>query len=239
MYEINYVATWAFVEAMHHTEFTIEFFKLLKNGKAIKSKMNLFLETIVNPYKLTDSEIEEIIKVFNINFFKNNFNLDLKQRITGFMIRMNCPYSFCEYVTNLPLSDFTISPSMSALNHLLKQFFEPVVLKITTSNKSHCKSQIGAFNNITSQQFELIKNEKVELNRKMSKFEVWTIKKEPFAYNIIAHHVDHSEVVTNNHHCDNTDHINIDLVFDDVNSETIDSVLNNDDISNYFSSFCG
>lgn len=120
---------------------------------------------------------------------------------------------------------------------MLKQFFEPVVLKITTSKKSHCKSQIGAFNNITFEQFELIKSEKLELNRK-SGFEVWTVKKEQFTYNVIAHHVDHNEVVTNNHHGDDTDNINIDLVFDDV-SETIDSVFNYDDITNNFSSFCG
>ncbi len=96
MCETNYVATWAFVEAMRHTEFVIEFFKLLKNGKAIKSKMNLFLETIVNPSKLTNSEIDELIKVFNINFFKTNIDLDLKQRITGFMIRMICEHFFLQ-----------------------------------------------------------------------------------------------------------------------------------------------
>lgn len=238
MCETNYVATWAFVEAMRHIEFVIEFFKLLKNGKAVKLKMNLFLETIVNPSKWTDSEIEELIKVFNINFFKTKYNLDVKQKITGFMIRMNCPYSFCENVTNVPLSDFTVSPSMNALNQLLKPFFEPVVIKITTSAKSHCKSQIGVYNNITFEQFELIKSEKLKLNRKMNKFEVWTVKKDRLTNNIIAHDVGYSEVVTNNHRSDDTDNINIDLAFDDL-SETIDSVFNYDDITNYFSSFCG
>lgn len=238
MCEINYVATVACVEAMRHTEFVVEYFKLLKNGKPLKLKLNLFLETIVNPSKLTDREIEELMKVFSINFFKTNENLNLKQKITGFMIRMNCSDNFCEKVTNLPLSNYIISPSMSALNQLLIQFFKPVVLKVTTSKKSHCKLQMQAHKNITFEQFISIKSEKLEFNRKMSKFEVWTVKKEHehFTYNIINHHLDDSQRVINNHH--DTDNIKINTVFDD-NGDNDDTMFDYDDLANFFSSFRG
>lgn len=262
MSETNFVATIACVEAMKHTEPIIEFFKSVKNGKSFKSKMKLFLETIANPSTFTESEIKTVSMLVSVDFFKNDSNTDLKQKVTGLMIRLNCSRSFCEKIVNIPLSSFNITPSMAECAQLLKQFFKPVVLKIITSKKSHSVSQINLFKNITFEQFELIKNEKVKLSRNMGKFEVWTIKKEQEQFIFCEinhvdesesvaddHRIDGSETVVNNYHVDqnevvfndhlhDTDNIPIDTMLQDIN-ENIDTALCYDDITNYFSSFCG
>lgn len=257
MLETNFVATIACVEAMKHTEPIIEYFKSVKSGKPLKSKLKIFLETIENPSTFTESEIKKVSMLVSFEFFKNNSNAGLKQKLTGLMIRLNCSQSFCENIINIPLASFEITPSMRECAQLLKQFFKPVVLKVTNSKKSHSVSQINSFKNITLEQFESIKNEKVKLNRNMSKFEVWTIKKEqePFTICEINHvddnqrvdgsetvvnnyHVDQSEVIFHDHHLQDTDNITIDTMLEDIN-ENIDTMLQYDDITNYFSSFCG
>lgn len=252
----------ACIEALRHSEIVIEFFKIIKNGKPLTLK--LFVETIIDPSKLTDSEITKFIQSFHNSFFKTNMNFDLKQKITGFLIRMRCSDNFCSKVTNVPLKHFIISPAMNQLYQFLIQFFKPVVLKITTSNKSHCGSQIKNFTNITLNQFELIRSEKLDLNRKMSKFEVWSVKSEyvestkdiinesintVFDDGIINHYIDEYQSVTKNHHDidsiqidtlyhHDTDSIQIDTVLDD-NGETIERMLDYNDLTSFFSSFRG
>lgn len=230
MAEVNFVATMACIEATRHSEFVIEFFKIIKNGKPITLK--LFVETIIDPSKLTDSEISEFMKSFHNSFFKTNMNLDLKQIITGFLIRMRCSNSFCSKVTNLPLKHFVISPAMNQLYQFLIEFFKPVILKITTSKKSHSGSQIKNFTNISSDQFELIRGEKLVLNRKMAKFEVWSVKSEHMEWiNNVINDLS-SENITNDHqvldYSVNTDNITVFTVNE-----------NNDDnnIAQYFSTF--
>lgn len=244
MSEINYIKTVACIEALRHTEFIVEYFKLLKNGKELKLKLNLFLETVVYPPKLMDHEIEEFIKVFHISYFKNNMNLETKQKLTGFFLRMNSSDFFLSKVISFPLQNFTISPRMKELNELLQQYFKPIIIKIMTSKKSHSHSQIATFNNITFEKFETIKAEKLQLNRRMSKFEVWSVKNE------------HEQFSLNNvDNLDNRNSQNELLTFDnmvDENGENyaafdtgninifteLDFNINTGEISQFFSSFC-
>ncbi len=67
MAEINLIATVACAEALHHTELVTEYFKLIKNAKPLR-QLSLFVETIVDPSKLTDVEIIDFVKDFNLNF---------------------------------------------------------------------------------------------------------------------------------------------------------------------------
>lgn len=178
MSSTTYIATLACVEAMKNTDFVVEFFKMLKNGKPIKQKLNLFLETIVNPCILGDSETEHLIKILRPGFFENEASLETKQKLTGFYLRLNCTHSFCNIITSVQLHNYVISPLMLQLNEIIKTSFEPVVMKIIISNKSHSNSQIKAFKNINYEQFEEFKGQIIKLNRKMNKFEVWKVKKD-------------------------------------------------------------
>lgn len=223
MSEVNFVATVACIEAMRHTEFIIEFFKLIKNGKPLTLK--LLVETIIDPSKLTDGEIVQFLNTFNNNFFKTNMNLNLKQKITGFLIRMRCSDNFCSKVTNVPLKQFIITPTMNQLYELLIEIFKPVILKIATSKKSHCGAQIKNYANITSDQFESIRSDKIVLNRKMAKFEVWSVKSE---------HVEWTNNIISDHVCDysvNNNNINV-LTLNEINHA-------DHNIAEYFSSFYG
>lgn len=126
MSEVHYIASFAFVEAICHIDFLVEYFKLIKNGKAVRQKLHLFLESVSNSSILTEIEIHGFMEMLNCsesvekwNYFKNSMNQPFKQKLTGFMIRANCSNDFCEKVTHSPLQTVTISESMIRLNSML------------------------------------------------------------------------------------------------------------------------
>lgn len=256
MAEINLIATVACVEALHHIELVIEYFKLIKNGKPLRIKLGLFVETIVDPSKLTDVEINDFVKDFDINFFKNSENYDMKQKISAAILRMHCGDVFCSKLIQIPLKEFVISSAMRTLYDILIPYYKPVVIEICSSKKSHRTSQVNNFNNLTTEQFEIIKNTKMQQKRKMSKFQIWSVKNEYIQWinNIINHSVDDKDkIIVNSETINgeiNNGEINyseinkhVDLTFD-WNAEIIDNAdtmfdLEDIDCSNYFSSFCG
>ncbi len=141
---------------------------------------------------------------------------------------------------------------MRTLYNILIPYYKPVVLEICTSKKSHSTSQVNNFNNLTKEQFEIIKNKKLQQKRKMSKFHVWSVKDEYIQWtnNIINHSVN-SETINDeikngeviNYSEINNNYSEFDLTFY-WNSEINDNGdtmfdLEDVDISNYFSSFCG
>lgn len=178
MSQVHYIATFAFVDAICHMDFMCECFKLIKNGKAVRRKLNLFLETVSNPSILTDIEINDFLQVFSVekwNFFKNTMNQPLKQKLTGFMIRGNCSERFCDKLTNSQLQKVSFTQSMIRLNNMLLEVFKPVVIVLTMSPKSKSNEQISSFANLSSEDFHVVRNNRIELSRKMNKFEVWLV----------------------------------------------------------------
>lgn len=183
MSEVHYIASFAFVEAICHIDFVIEYYKLLKNGKAVRQKLHLFLESVSNPSILTEKEINDFMEMLNNckvnekwNFFKNSMDHQLKQKLTGFMTRANCSQHFCSKLTNGQLKNFIFSSSMIRLNEVLLEVFKPVILVMNVSTKSRCNEQVKFFANCSFDDFNVVRSKRFELSRKMNKFEVWGVK---------------------------------------------------------------
>lgn len=252
MAEHYFIATIACVDALEHIEFLIEFFKLLKNGKGIKSKLSIFLDTIIDPSGVTDAEIIEFISMYNDNFFKNKFNLNMKQKVMGLYIRLNCSDYFCAEVVNSELNSFIITPPMQDLNNLLKKSYKPIIIQVDTSSRSNCHKQIKRFDNISIQQFDTMKFENLRLSRKMSHFKVFSVKKteEELILSIISNYIGqhHQEIDTI---IDQNINLNLSIDTDDIeeflngdkdNTDvyTIDGEINlRINLSEYFKNFSG
>lgn len=58
------------------------------------------------------------------------------------------------------------------------EVFKPIIIVIKSSIKSKASNQIQSFDNISVNDFNLIKLNQLELSRKMNKFEVWNLKQE-------------------------------------------------------------
>lgn len=175
------ILTFAFVEAMRHIDYVVEYFKLVKNGKALNSKVAVMMEVIADPSKFSDNEISEFILTINAvqveqrwNFFKSNSDLVVKQKLTGLMIRLNCAEEFCRKIC-AGLKPFEISFQKKKLNEILQPIFKPVIFVIHNSKKSKADRQIALFENISFEEFEMIKSHRFDLSRKMNKFESWSV----------------------------------------------------------------
>lgn len=185
MSQVHYILTCTFVEAICHIDFICEYFKIIKNGKAVRQKLNLFLENVSNPAILSENDINDFIESIELvesnekwNFFKNSGNQPLKQKLTGFMVRVNCMEHFCQKLTNFKLHKFSITPAMTRLNNILLEAYKPVIIALTMSTKSKSNEQIKSFANLSFEDFNAVRSNRIELSRKMNKFEVWSVNEE-------------------------------------------------------------
>lgn len=167
MSEVHYIGTLCLIEAIHHVEFTVEYLKLIKNGKAVRQKLNGFIDCVCDPGLLSDKDIADFISLIDIQgsnkwlVFKNADHLYFKQKVTGFMVRTTCSQDFCKMVK---------------LKTILQEIFKPVICVAVVSRKSRCCERIKAVANMSFEQFKLFRGNRIETSRKMRKFEIWTVK---------------------------------------------------------------
>lgn len=96
---------------MAHLECTVQYFKIIKNAKKLHGELDHMLNVIVNPNDLTEQEVNEFLISINSNsvndmwnYFKDSNNKTMKQKLSGFMLRMTCSKKFCEELTKSSLS---------------------------------------------------------------------------------------------------------------------------------------
>lgn len=182
MSEVHYIGTLCLIEAIHHVEFTVEYLKLIKNGKAVRQKLNGFIDCVCDPGLLRDKDIADFISFIDIQgsnkwlVFKNADHLYIKQKVTGFMVRTTCSQDFCKKITNNQLRQFDCTSSMVKLKTILQEIFKPVICVAVVSRKSRCCERIKAVANMSFEQFKLFRGNRIETSRKMRKFEIWTVK---------------------------------------------------------------
>lgn len=149
---------------------------------------------VSNPTIVTNDEIWlvilDILRRFNYleentnqnglwGIFMDNQSIDIIPKLTGVMLRRSAPNLSEKMVASagLNLENYSPSASMDLLVNVLSWIWVPVVTQFPKPVEVSMK-KMGILNRISKEVFIEIKDSEITVNRKMSKFKVWSIKEQ-------------------------------------------------------------